>query len=319
MFDVLSKPNVSELMKMPLFADVSPETIEQIVESFVIRRLKSREVLIAPDQPNHFLYLVLSGKLSVFLDSTHEEPVCSFGPGEPIGELSVIDKHTTSAHVIAEEDSRLLVLDETQVWSLVKESHAFAHNLLVNLSERLRRANELIIRKSKVEDSFYDFGMLDVLTGMHSRRWFDRIIGRALKRCIIDAKPFSVLLADIDNFREYNERHGRMCGDMALNKIARTIQEHLRVMELAVRYEGDRLLVLLPETELQQARKVAERLRHTIMYTDIPGPGGRVLPPLTLSMGIAQASADQSADELMHDVTVALMRAKDMGRNYVSD
>ena len=109
-------PASKRIHSTPYGLDAKPETIEQIVESFVIRRLKGREVLIAPEETNHYLYLVLSGKLSVFLDSTLEEPVCSFGYGEPIGELSVIDKHATSAYVIAEEDSRLLVLDEAWIF-----------------------------------------------------------------------------------------------------------------------------------------------------------------------------------------------------------
>lgn len=319
MFDVMSKPNVSELGKMKLFEDVSEETIERVVESFVIRRLKKKEILIVSDQPNHYLYLVLSGKLCVFLDSSLDEPVCSFGPGEPVGELSIIDNSMTSAYVIAEEDSRLLVLEEAQVWSLVEESHTFARNLLKNLSKRLRQANQLISNKIKVEDSLYHYGMLDVLTGMHSRRWFEQMFSRALRRCILQGKPFSVLMADIDNFKNFNEVYGRICGDLALNKIAHKIQEHLRVTELAVRYEGDRLLVILPETDLKQARMVAERLRQKVMYTDIPATGGRKLPSLTLSVGIAQATADQSMEEFMAVVMVALKRAKDMGRNYVSD
>ena len=110
-----------------------------------------------------------------------------------------------------------------------------------------------------------------------------------------------------------------MCGDIALNLIARTMMDNLRVTELAARYDGDRLLVMLPETDLQLARKVAERLRLRIMYADIPAPGGRVLPPLTLSIGIAQATPDQTAEEFMETALVALRRAKEMGRNYVSD
>jgi diguanylate cyclase (GGDEF)-like protein len=126
-------------------------------------------------------------------------------------------------------------------------------------------------------------------------------------------------MTDIDNFRSYNEKYGRICGDLALNKIAHTIHEHLRATELAVRYEGDRFLVLLPETDLQQTRRVAERLRLKTMYTDILAPGGRKLPSLTLSVGIAQATAGQSVEEFMNVVMVALKRAKEMGRNYVSD
>lgn len=319
MFDILSKPNVSELQKMKLFADASSETIERIVESFVVRRLKKKEMLLVSDQPNHYLYLVLSGKLSIFLDASLEESVCSCGPGEPVGELSVIDSSLTSAYVVAEEDSRLLVLEEAQVWALVQESHAFTRNLLKSLTQRLRQANQVISNKTRREDSFFHYGMLDVLTGMYSRIWFEQMIDRAFRRCILQSKPFSVLMVDIDNFRDYNERHGRLSGDLALNKIARTILEHIRATEMAIRYEGDRMLVILPEADLQLTRRVAERLRVTVMYTDIPAPGGRKLPSLTLSVGIAEASAEQTVAGLMNDVTIALQRAKVMGRNFVSD
>ena len=318
MFDIVTRPNVHELQKTKLFADVDEEIIERIVESFVIRRLKGGEMLLAPDQPNHYLYLILTGKLCVFLDLL-EEPVCSFGPGEPVGELSIIDSSTTSAYVMADGDSRLLVLEEAQVWSLVQQSHIFARNLLQSLSERLRKANQLISRKSMLEDSFYHHGMADVLTGMHSRVWFDAMIERALRRCTLAEKPFSLLMADIDEFGRFNEEFGRICGDLALNKVARTLMEHLRVTELAVRYESDRMVVILPETDLQQCRMVAERLRLKAMYTHIPAPGGRKLAPLTISVGIAQATPEQSVAELMHTLLVALRRAKDMGRNYVSD
>lgn len=319
MFEILSKPNMSELKKLSLFADVAETTIEGVVDSFVVHRLKKREKLLSAGEPNHNLYQVLSGKLGVFLEPTLEEAVSFINPGEPVGELSIIDNSPTSAYVVAEEDSRLLVLEEAQVWSLVEESHAFARNMLKNLSQRLRQANQLIASKIMLEESFYEYGMLDILTGMHSRRWFDLMIERALRRCTMQGKPISLLLADIDNFSSYNEMHGRLSGDLALNKIALTIQEYLRATELAVRYEGDKLLVILPETDLQQTRTVAERLRNKVMYTDIPATGGRKLPSLTMSVGIAQATPDLSVSELMDVLMIALKRAKTMGKNYVSD
>lgn len=319
MFDVLSKPNLSELKKMKLFDGVSEETIGQIVDSFVVRRMKKHEVLIVPDQPNHYLYLVLSGKLSIFLDSSMVEPVCCFGPGEPVGELSIIDNGMTSASVVADEDSRVLVLEETQVRSLLDKSHAFTSNLLTSLTQRLRQTNRVITDKYLLEDSLLHYGMVDVLTGMHSRRWFEQMGSRALRRCVLQGRPFSVLMADIDGFRAFNENHGRMSGDLALNRIGHTIQEHLRATDLAVRYEGDRMLVLLPETDLRQARTAAERVRLKVMYTDIPAPGGKKHHSLTLSLGIAQAVEDQPLEALLDAVMVALGRAKQMGRNYVSD
>jgi diguanylate cyclase (GGDEF)-like protein len=319
MFDVLSRPNANELMTMKLFAEVPRETVERIVESFVIRRLKKGEVLLVSDQANHYLYLVLTGRFSVYLEPTLLEPVNSFGPGEPVGELSIIDRSMTSAYVVADEDCRVLVLEESQVWSLIEESHAFTRNLLQSLTRRLRQANQLISNKTRMEDAFIHYGMLDVLTGMHSRAWFDQMIERAFKRCILQGKTFSLLIVDIDNFSVFNERYGRICGDLALNSIAHTIQEHMRATELAVRYEGDRMLIILPETDLQQTRKVAERLRLKVMYTNIRAPGGRELHAPTISVGIAQATDGQSVADLMDTLMVALKRAKEMGRNYVSD
>lgn len=319
MFDVVSRPNPGELQKMKLFTDVTDETIAKIVDSFVIRRVRKQELLLVSDQPNHYLYLVLSGSLSVYLEPSMEEPISCFGPGEAVGELSIIDNSPTSAFVVADEDCRLLVLDEAQLWSLVQESPAFTRNLLQSLSQRLRHANRVISSKYRLEESFTHYGMIDVLTGMHSRRWFDQMIPRALRRCLLQNKPFSLLLADIDHFRSFNDKYGRICGDLALNTIAHTIQENIRATELAVRYEGDRMLVILPETDLQQARMVAERLRLKVMYTDIPAPGGRKFHSFTISVGISQATADQSVSELLEVLQVALGRAKAMGRNYVSD
>jgi diguanylate cyclase (GGDEF)-like protein len=319
MFDVLTRINYRELQQLQLFESVSPETIGEVMESCVIRRLKRNEVLFVPDQPNHYLYQVMSGRLRVHLETLDSEPVSHVVAGELVGELSIIDNSLTSAFVVAEENCRLLVMEAAHVWALVEGSHAFARNLLQSLSHRLRHANKVIAAKMRNEDFYYHYGMVDLITGMHSRDWFDNMIGRALRRCIMQNKPFSVVLLDIDNFSTYNEAHGRLSGDMALNRIARTIKEHLRATELAVRYEGDRLLVMLPETDRKQARMVAERLRKKVMYTDLLAPDGRLLPSITLSAGISQATPGQSPEELMAVVMVALQRAKAMGRNYVSD
>jgi diguanylate cyclase (GGDEF)-like protein len=319
MFDVLTKPNLKELQHLQLFQSVSPEVIEEIIESCVIRRLKKKEVLLLPEQPNHYLYQLMSGRLRVHLHSLTNDPVCYLEPGEVVGELSIIDNSLTSAFVVAEEDCRLLVMEETEVWSIVEASHIFARNLLKGLSKRLRQANEVIAEKMQVEDFFYHYGTIDVLTGMHNRAWLDRILPRALKRFSISGKPLTVILLDIDNFRAFSEKHGRLSGDMALNKVARTVMEHVRATEIAVRYAGDRLLVLLPDTDCQQARVVAERLRQKVMYIDLMAPDGRILPSLTISLGIAQAGAEQTVEELLEAAGIALERAKEMGRNFVSD
>ena len=319
MFDVLTKPNLKELQLLQLFQSVSPEVLEGIMALCVIRRLKKKEVLLLPEQPNHYLYQLLSGRLRVHLQSLANDPVCYLEPGEMVGELSIIDHSPSSAFVVAEEDCRLLVMEESEVWGVVEASPLFARNLLKCLSRRLRQANVVIAEKMQAEDFFYHYGTIDVLTGMHNRAWLDRILPRAIKRSEISGKPFTIILLDIDNFKVFSETHGRLSGDMALNKVARTVMEHIRATEIAVRYAGDRLLVLLPDTDRHQARVVAERLRQKVMYADLLAPDGRNLPSITVSLGIAQAEAGQTVEELLESAGIALRRAKDMGKNFVSD
>jgi diguanylate cyclase (GGDEF)-like protein len=319
MFDVLTKLHPRELERLQLFKSVPPESIEGILASCVIRRLKKDEILLAPGQPNRYLYQLMSGRLRVHLESTGGDPVSYIEPGETVGEMSIIDNSATSAFVVADEDSRLLVLEDTLVWSLVEISHAAACNLLKALTQRLRHTNSLIIEKLQIEESYYHYGSIDVLTGMHNRHWLDLILPRQLKRCIFAGKTLCLILIDVDQFGPYSEKYGRLSGDMAINRIARTIMEALRATELTVRYGGDEFLILLPDIDLKQTRIVAERLRQRVMYTDIISPDGRKLPSLTISLGIAQAEPGQAMEELLSVAESALQRAKSMGRNFVSD
>lgn len=319
MFDLVIKPNAQELSRLQLLQSVSPESIEGILDSCVIRRLKNREVLLTPGEANFTLYQVLSGRLRVHLDSPDGEPISYIEQGEPVGEMSLIDHELTSAYVVADEDTRLLVMDHELVWSLVEASHVAAYNLLKLLTRRLRNANSVIAEKMQLESPCYRFGSVDALTGMHNRYWLDMILPRQLKRCSISGTSFSVILADIDFFRQYNEKYGRMGGGRAINTVAQIIMEKLRPTELAARYAGDQFFVILPELDLKSARGVAERLRKQVMYANIIAVDGRKLPSLTISLGIAVAQPGQSVEGLLAAAEAALGRAKKMGKNYVSD
>jgi diguanylate cyclase (GGDEF)-like protein len=319
MFDLVAKPNALELSQLQLFESVSPESIESILDSCKIRRLKNREVLMTPGEPNTTLYQVLSGRLRVHLDSPDGEPIGYIGQWEAVGEMSLVDHEATSAFVVADEDTRLLIMEHDLVWSLVESSHPAACNLLKILTRRLRNANNVIAEKMQLENPCYRFGSVDGLTGMHNRYWLDMILPRQLKRCAMNGATFSVILADIDFFRHYNEKYGRMGGDRAINTVAQIIMENLRPTELAARYAGDQFFVILPEVDIKSARGIAERLRKKVLYATIIAVDGRKLPSLTISLGIAESRKGQTVADLLAVAEGALLRAKKMGKDYVSD
>jgi signal transduction histidine kinase len=137
-------PPPDELAELALFHSVDVEELRPLLQNCEVRSIRSGAILIEADQPNDRLYLVLSGELGVHLGSPASPPIVILGAGETVGELSLIDKGPTSAFVVAHELTRVLVLSEATMWSLVTASHAVSLNLLRTLSTRLRRDNRLI-------------------------------------------------------------------------------------------------------------------------------------------------------------------------------
>ena len=112
---------------------------ELLLEGCELRRLAPGDVLLALGQANNVMYMILSGELSVHLEGPLSEAVAKLGPGETVGELSVIDQSPASAYVVAAEPTRLLAVDEPRFWNLVNASHDFAVNLLFSLARACAR------------------------------------------------------------------------------------------------------------------------------------------------------------------------------------
>ena len=312
------KLEAHELEQIGLFKMVSPECIEGVLESCRIRELTRGETLLASGETNRDLYILLSGQLRVHLGMGGDDVIATIENGETVGEMSIIDRSPTSAFVVANEDCRLLVMQEEIVWSLVRVSHPAAFNLLSLLTRRLRGADEVIAEKLQREQTYQHFGNFDALTGLHNRHWFDTVLPRHLRRGSVTNSPFSLLLLDIDFFKNFNDTYGHLCGDMAINTVAGVITDNLRPTETAARYGGDEFVILLPDHDASIAKLVAERLRCKIMNTAVVTPDGG-LPPLTVSIGVAEGKPGEGAAEIIAAGDAALYRAKLDGRNRVSD
>lgn len=137
-------PTTQDLSRLNLLRSVDLEAIRPLLRGCRVRELAVDEVLIAADQPNDSLYLLLEGRLRIHLRSPEQPPLVLLDAGETVGELSLIDRQPTSAFVIADARSRVLVVSEATMWSLVEASHAISVNLLRTLSHRLRYDNRLI-------------------------------------------------------------------------------------------------------------------------------------------------------------------------------
>ncbi|HEU4769804.1 MAG TPA: diguanylate cyclase [Pyrinomonadaceae bacterium] len=153
----------------------------------------------------------------------------------------------------------------------------------------------------------------DHLTGLANRRRFERQLEREVGRVMRFDRPFSLLMIDIDNFKNLNDTFGHDAGDDAIRRISRVLREGTRGIDLASRIGGEEFAVLLVETALSAALEVAERLRVAIKALETPS-GGRI----TASFGVAECPSDaQTASEILKAADVALYEAKRSGRDRV--
>lgn len=153
----------------------------------------------------------------------------------------------------------------------------------------------------------------DHMTGLANRRRFERQLEREVGRTLRYGHPFSLLMIDIDNFKNLNDSFGHHVGDDAIRRIGKVLREGTRGIDLAARIGGEEFAVLLVETSQEGGIEVAERLRLAIRTLEIPSAG-----QITASFGVAECPIDaQTANDILKAADVALYEAKRAGRDRV--
>ncbi len=303
-----------------LFDSVAAESIDHYLRECDVMAIEKGEVLLTPETANSRLYVLISGGLEVRLDSLERAPLTRLAPGECVGEMSMIESRTPSAYVIASIDSQVLVISHELLWAMVGASHAIARNLLVILSGRLRSDNAIIADSAVIIRHFQKKSFTDALTGLNNRRWMEDFFTREIARSQLNLHDTVLAVVDIDNFSAFNNKFGHLVGDMALGAVAEVLMARFRTDDLIARYGGDEFVVLLPSIGLDKAREIVDNVRAGMVdasqklataVADCPG--------VSVSIGIATMTQDDTLESLMTKADRALYRAKEKGRDQISD
>ncbi|TRZ94105.1 MAG: GGDEF domain-containing protein [Rhodocyclaceae bacterium] len=305
-----------QLERAKLFANISLESVEHLFQHFERVNLKRGEHLLEAGAPNNQLYVILDGELRVYLADSSLPEHAVFGAGDCVGEMSLLDGQNASALVLAAKDSRLVAIPHDVLWSMVDCSHGVARHLLAIMAGRMRNDNLALVTSQNQSLEFEQAASVDALTGIHNRRWLLESFPRAIGRCDHDGVPLSLLIADIDLFKRFNDLFGHLAGDAVLRSVARQLADGLRAQDMIARYGGEEFLILLPHSGLDEALLIAERLRGLVAA----GCGletGKGVQGVTISCGVAQMFHGELLDDLTSRADAALRRAKANGRDRV--
>jgi len=160
--------------------------------------------------------------------------------------------------------------------------------------------------------------LLDELTGLYNRRFFNQVIRREVEHAKRFDQSFSLLMLDLDNFKNYNDMYGHQAGDKALTEVAQVLNQTARAIDHVVRYGGEEFVLVLPQSDKDQALLAGERHRQAVEMH--PFLGQEKLPSgnLTVTIGLATFPVDaDDATELLQRADEALYQGKESGRNRV--
>jgi two-component system, cell cycle response regulator len=221
----------------------------------------------------------------------------------------------------------LLIVDEFEMPRLVK-------GLDIGVSDYLMKpidANELLarvriqVRRRRYQDRLrtnyersLSMALTDVLTGVYNRRYALRHMEGLMRRVADTGKPLSVLVCDLDRFKSVNDTYGHAAGDEVLKQFAARATQSMRNIDMVARFGGEEFVILLPDTEGDNALKAAERLCKKVGTTPMDvaeAPESKLT--VTVSIGVASTTMAMPGEELIKLADAALYRAKQGGRNQV--
>ncbi len=186
------------------------------------------------------------------------------------------------------------------------------------LSERVRSHNRVIADSYGEIQKFERHATTDALTSLANRHWMEESFPLEIEACVENEQPASLIMIDVDEFKQFNDMFGHIAGDRALSAVSRILQAQFRPNDLLVRYGGDEFAVLLPGVDTEQALVIGERVRRAVSGTSADGSDSLIQIPIKISMGVAELLPDGTLDALIRDADAALYRAKHAGRNKVS-
>lgn len=213
---------------------------------------------------------------------------------------------------LSEVDVEMIV---TQIKREIKSIKATSGSFKTQLSQATREIDHLKVKMARYRDE----SLKDPLTRVENRRSFEKILKAAIGRANTEGASLCLVMADIDHFKKVNDTHGHLVGDNVLRMVAATIKDSIKGKDTVARVGGEEFVILLPDTPLEGAAKLADNMRRTFEGLDLKKKStGESLGKVTLSFGVTIYKKNENSEDLVNRADEALYQSKNEGRNKVT-
>ncbi|MBN1523742.1 MAG: diguanylate cyclase [Spirochaetales bacterium] len=316
--------NIEFLKTVALFSSLYPSELSQIAKHLHASEIKKGTVICSEGDEGNELFIIKKGRTSVLIKvqngSTKE--VAELLPGDFLGEMAIFQKSPRSATCVAKEESIILKLDEDDFFNLMKTAPETAIKImkimLDSMSARVSNTGNFLKEMVKWGNDASQRAITDKLTGVYNRRYLETVLTEKYEAAQKQNTAFSIIMADLDFFREVNEGYSHEIGDLYIVEVAKVFQAMVHKNDIVARYGGDEFTLLLIDTGLEKAAGIAENIRTGVMNLDFlkshKGPDIHV----SVSLGIScfpETGTDLNV--LREQADKALYEAKESGRNCV--
>jgi diguanylate cyclase (GGDEF)-like protein len=315
------------LRHVEIFSLLENAELDALIERLHTRDVEGGSLIFEEGEGGSELFIVQSGRVSVSvrLNNGLEQEIAEFRAGDFFGEMSIFEDAPRSASCRTKQKSTLLSLLKEDFYRLTAEhpqiSIKLMHKMLSIITWRLRNTSEFVSDMVEWGEEARRRAITDELTGVYNRRFLDEALESYFTAARDSGKPISLIMVDLDHFREINEAYGPKAGDRTLIAAVSAFKRVLREKDVIARYGGDEFTIILPETGLRAAGELAEKMRREIACgaaSSIPLDTGNSEVRVTTSQGVA-AFPDNGWDirTVKEKADEALYRAKEAGRNRV--
>ncbi len=291
-----------------------------IKKDYALQKLKSRETrsLIPTEFSDNFYYENINVKklpISLINKNIQEKVYKILNKGQP---FSLVYKYNGDYYLISFMTIKtingkflgyLISYSKNKAFEIVQKSFFVNMILSVLISLIIGILAYILLRDM---ERFKHLAETDRLTGLFNKGKFNEVLKREIERARRYKRPLSLIIFDIDHFKRINDTYGHKVGDEVLKELAKLIKKNIRKTDFAARWGGEEFVILAPETDLDGAVKLAEKLRQTVEKHEFP-----TVKNVTISLGVAQYIDGESPEEFVIRADMALYKAKEGGRNRV--